>query len=711
MHPMAKRPAFYPPSPTVVPEDLTVPSLRYRRQINVVSFTILLFFIVYASIILLCLMLSATFIFAKAGALGRFYPPYIVLGVLFLIPVGFLIKSLFARQPWGKGYEIEVHPDEHPRLFQFLECVCAEVDAPMPHRVLVNCDVNAAAGSSISLMSLIREPERELILGLGLINVLNMTEFKALLAHEFAHLSQHDMKTAPYIRLGMKVVSTILGQYRALEWLFIFVVKLQLKLMREMEYHADLTAVSVAGSDAVPQLLYKCLWGDHCMQQTVVDLDRAREHRLYSTDIFVHHMMAAKHLRQRRKDPTIGVPPILPEDREETVQMFKPDEDELAEMWNDHPSNYDRELNAKARYVRTDFAKASPWELFDNVAELRRAASAKFYKQVFNLKKKVDWSHPRDVQVFLEDEFAETNFDFDRYGVLYNHRNLQAIDLRHLMEVSAKERNAPAELLKSHRTMYPHQVRKFAEAHLRHIEEMNLLNAIHNGWIQPKKDRFKMRGKRFGIKSARKLIKELDREIAADNAWLAKFDTRVFVTYYEIALGLDVKKAEELAKRYRFHYVLQNLWIRLREHEGPMNFMFDFLASLQGSEIDDKSFHFIIEVFRNAYDAAKYVLQQAELAKFPELVNMPAGEPVRPYLLKGNLPSKPTHFDESLRVKWLISFSDKFREMQKRLDRLHFKSLGAILTLQEQLGSEALKKWAAADATPSPPVLRGRGPG
>ncbi len=686
---MPKRPLNYPPSPTDVPDGLTRPSLRYRRQINIVSFATLAFFIVYAVIILFCLMLALTFtVSASRGcAIGPLF------GLACLVPVGFLVKSLFAQQKWRKGHEIEIFPDEHPRLFEFLETVCDEVDAPMPKRVLINCEVNAAAGSPISLLSLFREPERELILGLGLINVINMTEFKALLAHEFAHLSQHDMKSGPYVRLGMNVVGNILSQYRALEWLFIFVVKLHLKLYREMEYHADLTSVSVVGSDAVPQLLYKSLWGDHCMQQTIVDLDRAREHKLFSTDIFVHHMMSAKHLRKCRKDPTIGMPPILPGDRGETVQVFKPDEDEMAAMWSGHPSNYDRELNAKARYIRTDFVDESPWSLFDNVAELRRAASAKFYKQVFGVKKTIEWSSPRDVQMFLEDEFAETNFDFHRYGVLYNHRNLQALDLKRLIEVSNKERNSPVDLVKSHRNMYSAEVRKFAETQLRHADELGLLNAIKNRWYFPKDDRFKLRGKRFQKSMAKKLFKQVDREVTADNSWLALFDTRVFVTYFELALWLDAKKAEELARRYRFHFVLQNLWIRLREHEGPMNCMFDFLAALHGSELDDNAFHTVIEVFRNAYDAAKYVLEQSELARFPELANMPHGEPVRPFLLKGNLSSKPTHFDISLRVKWLVSFSDKFREIQKRLDRLHFKSLGAILSLQEQLGAAAVKQW------------------
>ena len=124
-----------------------------------------------------------------------------------------------------------------------------------------------------------------------------------------------------------------------------------------------------------------------------------------------------------------------------------------------------------------------------------------------------------------------------------------------------------------------------------------------------------------------------------------------------------------------------------------MNFLFDFL-SRQGSQIDAKSFQMVIAILRRAYDAVSYVLSQSEIAKFPALANMPKGEPIRPYILKGNLPSKPTQFDASLRVKWLTKFADKFQEVRKRLDRLHYKNLGAILALQEQLGKEADRRWA-----------------
>jgi hypothetical protein len=76
---------------------------------------------------------------------------------------------------------------------------------------------------------------------------------------------------------------------------------------------------------------------------------------------------------------------------------------------------------------------------------------------------------------------------------------------------------------------------------------------------------------------------------------------------------------------------------------------------------------------------------------FPELANLPAGKPVRRFLLKGQLDDQPSHFDIFMKVKWLNSFARQFRDVERRLNRLHFKSLGNILSLQETIGAEGQK--------------------
>ena len=63
-----------------------------------------------------------------------------------------------------------------------------------PHRVFLTPDVNAAVFYRESLLSLLLPTSKNLVIGLGLVNQLNLSEFKAVLAHEFGHFSQNSMK-------------------------------------------------------------------------------------------------------------------------------------------------------------------------------------------------------------------------------------------------------------------------------------------------------------------------------------------------------------------------------------------------------------------------------------------------------------------------------------------------------------------------------------
>ena len=450
-----------------------------------------------------------------------------------------------------------------------------------------------------------------------------------------------------------------------------------------------------------PHLLYKIFWAEACLQRAVMDLDAAQDHGLFSRDVFLHQTQAGKYIRERAKDKLLGDPPMLPLDPKQTFQLFPPEEEEdhVAKMWASHPPNHERELNAKATYIRTEFDEASPWTLFDNRAELCEQVSIKFYRAVFRVRKgDVKWSSAAKVQEFLDEEYSETAFDVDRYGYLYNNRNIENVDLRALRDHSEECPNAPDDLLASHLSMYTPAVKKFAEVFQRHFEEAEMLNAIKQRWYRPKKRQFEMRGRTLHVREARDLLADVEKEIKADIEWLAEFDTKVFVTYYELAWHLKRDWALELYERYKFHYVIQEMWKILQEHKTAMNFMFDLLSQEQTNVLDDGMFHVLIEVFRQAYDACKRVLEEAKEVTFPQLANMPAGKPVRPYLLDGRLSDRPSHFDLHISPRWLVKFANQFHGVEKRLSRLHFKSLGNILSLQETIGARAEDTWSIATA-------------
>jgi hypothetical protein len=78
---------------------------------------------------------------------------------------------------------VEVREVDQPALFAFLRRLCEELKAPFPDRVYLSPEVNAAMFARTSIVSLF-SARRNLLIGLGLVNVLNLTGFKAVLAHE-----------------------------------------------------------------------------------------------------------------------------------------------------------------------------------------------------------------------------------------------------------------------------------------------------------------------------------------------------------------------------------------------------------------------------------------------------------------------------------------------------------------------------------------------
>jgi hypothetical protein len=122
------------------------------------------------------------------------------------------------------------------------------------------------------------------------------------------------------------------------------------------------------------------------------------------------------------------------------------------------------------------------------------------------------------------------------------------------------------------------------------------------------------------------------------------------MAFFKIVLGcVALVPAGFLVKSLFAHRQLAKGYeIEILPDEHPRLFRFlECVCDDVDSPMPEGSFHMVIAVFREAYEAVSYVLDQAELAKFPALANMPCGEPIRSYILKGDLPSKPTHFDES----------------------------------------------------------------
>jgi Zn-dependent protease with chaperone function len=656
----------------------------------------------------------------------------VVLVPLFGMMLIYMIKNLFKFDRAQKEFLIEIFEDEHPKLFDFIGKVCDDVGSPIPKHVYVDYNVNAAAIlDTTSFFHMFIPTGRSLLIGLGLVNAINLSEFKALLAHEFGHFSQKGMKIGTYVYTVRRIVYHVIhGE----DWLDNFIVGwsqkpaiiafpayllraglwclqkmlfgmwyvicfFDLALSRQMEFNADLIAVSLAGSDAPVHLLHRCYIGQSSFNQAVSDLRTAMDNHLYTSDLFYHQSAAVRIVRRKNKekDPRLEEPPDLPSDENETTQVFEEDDDKVAEMWATHPSCFDREQNAKAHYIRTQFDERSPWVLFDNVEELRERVTYKFYRFFFKIPKDVILADPVEVQGFIDDEHADRTYD-TKYQGLYDCRNLLLKNITELARDGSKQPWSITELANTHETLYNAEVKHRSQLYYKRIEEMNLLTAVQNGWTKPKDDELEFRGETYDPDEAKRLLKKVNKELEKDNHWIESHDHKVFMTYFQMALHINQEVAEELYKRYDFHLELQNIWYQLMKQNEPVKSAIAFLQSQKTTQIQQHHFRDLLDIFRDSHKTMKKMLRTAEDLTLPALKNLPAGQSLKPFLLDRPLLEGLSKYDNTITSRWIDKLLKQFAEMKEKVDRIRFKSMAGILALQEKIGNECVRRWASLPA-------------
>ena len=748
---------LYPPAPAAVPADLTTPTRAYRFRVVVVLLCLLVFVGVYVSLT----VGSAYACYACFAALGddeprpapptrdvngRYTPPpprpprrekpvfwLVVGGITSGLVFLFMVKGLFKRSRAESGVRVEVTERDQPVLFAFIRRLCAEIGAPFPHRVYLVPDVNAAVSFHESFLNLIFPSRKNLIIGLALVNRLNLSEFKAVLAHEFGHFSQGSMKLGSYVYTANRVVADVVYRRdwlddllatlrridiriavfawgfsailwvmrKGLEKLFRLINFAHVALSRQMEYNADLVAVRAAGSDALIFALARLDFASDALAQAWNDLTAAADHGRYTRDLYYHHTKAAEYLRARRNDAKLGEVPPLPDDFMQSVEVFKSEDTSVPTMWATHPSNYDREANVKRRYVRSPMDDRSAWELFDNADAVREEVT----RQVYESARKAfpgTLEEPEAVQAFIDAEHAETTYN-PRYHGLYDNRYLKPGDLAELCARPAREAfDDPAELASAHARLYETELAERMAANKVRNEELGKLAQLAHGAVQLTGSDFEHRGRRHRLADAPKLLKTVEEELDRDFDWMHEVDRKVFRVHYAMAARLGGTAASELERWYQFHFAVQELHALLTAHVRHVQAT---LAALGGErQVSPEAFQNALSSLREAHDTLVNALEQADELKLPPLTNMTPGAPLGPYLMSDKLVRNLSAGTTSLDGSWIQQFLNQVGEVIDKSARVLFKSLGGLLLLQERIAEQWASRQTLTPGEGEPPA-------
>lgn len=526
----------YPDSPKQVDAARLQPGNAFKQQVVSVTWAIFLFFLLYllllAGAILLavvCILLGIWIITGIANFMAIMLGAGLMgLGVMVL---WFLIKFIFQSHRTDVSNMLEVKENEQPDLFAFLRKLTTETGTPFPRKVFIAADVNASVFYNSSFWSMFLPVRKNLTIGLGLVNTLNLAEFKAVMAHEFGHFSQRSMKLGSYVYQVNQVMYNMLynndsyrnllqgfanissyfsifasltghivtGIQKILQKMYGFINKRYMSLSREMEFHADAVAASVAGGNQLLHALRRVEMADAAWNTVIDQYNTWVEAKKKGTNAYADQTAAIGQLSaffklHNRED---GFPEI-PDSFFEGNQKRRVN---ITNQWASHPGRMERETHLNALGWDTKQENAPAWILFADRHSLQEQLTGKLYSTV-------SWQEtpePQQTAQFVAEQ--QQSRDYYRYPEGYrgyfDGRFLSAFDPAAVMHRWKGTAFSTDDILKEE--VFNLQ-RKLSAL----IEDIDLLKALAAGDSDIRS--FDFEGEKYPAEEAGTLLKQLETE-------------------------------------------------------------------------------------------------------------------------------------------------------------------------------------------------------
>ncbi|HEY4208461.1 MAG TPA: M48 family metalloprotease, partial [Puia sp.] len=365
---------------------------------------------------------------------------------------------IFAVARDENSQRVEITEIQHPRLYAFIRRLTTETQTSFPKKIFISPAVNACVFYNSSFWSMFFPVRKNLEIGLGLVNSINISEFKAVIAHEFGHFSQKSMKLGSftynvnkvfhnmlfennsytaflsawgnlhgYLRIFVSITITIA---QGIQWILRGMYRLINKnyrgLSRQMEFHADTVAAFVSGGNNVISALSRIEVAANCYNSALNNAnDMLKENRI-AVNIFTDQLIV---LRSLAGDYRLPVNNGLPEISYHFIQSFSRSRINYKDQWASHPTLPERKAHLDKFGIETISDTGSRWQLFDNPLNLQEQLTRHLYKDVplqddakpydseefqrWYSAKKDAYALPRAYNGFYEGRFAAIDWDLD----------------------------------------------------------------------------------------------------------------------------------------------------------------------------------------------------------------------------------------------------------------------------------------------------------
>lgn len=427
-------PQLLSPSPEVITINFNTLSRDYILKVILAIAAIVFFFISYFVLVAFFGYCAYYAIIYDVESISMFSLMFKVGAIAASIMLFvFSLKFIFSLKNHKPLNRIKLVKKDNEKLFSFIDAVCKEAQAPRPKNIYIDPDVNASVNYSNVWQSLFLPTKKELTIGLGLVSTLNMSEFKAVIAHEFGHFSQKSMKVGSYIHSANTIIydmifnrdkfDVVLDHWRSTDirlsaaaWVITPVImclreilmlfytllnRMDSLLSREMEFNADKVAVKTSGSEAIVSALWKLEYGYTRWNIIVDHAHLATKKKIFSKNLYLHNYS----YYENEKAAIETVFENLPLDHNGKKIFFPNSNNSKVSMYASHPPNDLREKNAKSPFISCEIDSRSAWILFENEIEIQQKLTGLVYQNYLD-QQQIENTSEEDFKNFIA---AESN--------------------------------------------------------------------------------------------------------------------------------------------------------------------------------------------------------------------------------------------------------------------------------------------------------------
>lgn len=599
---------IYPPNPDTWDTSFLSPHAEFETNVKRVAWAIFLFLVTYFLLLCASALVCYFCILGAVFVINHLYHILLIFIAIGLVIFGvmifvFMLKFIFIKNQKNAENHIEIFEKDQPHLFAFIRKVAEDSFNQMPKHVYIVRGVNASVSSDSQLLSFFFASPKNLTIGLGIVNTLNISEFKSVLAHEFGHFSQKSTHFGRYVYAfylmlynwiyaedswdnmlskllysGLKAIR-ITGWFvlsssnvikRLMAYLFRFVQRNYMCLSREMEYNADKMAVCLAGNEASISALCKVEMSDSCMYQSFQHAAWAASQQKKLPNIYEYHRFLMKQWGDKHDILTDsnGVPKIS---ANTLIKQAQPNV-VYKDQWASHPSNEDRTLKMNEISLKCRIIEESAWVLFENAEALQIQMTDSFFAQFLEFEGlSNDPISPVELGEMVRQD-DEKNAYPQAYQGFYDDRGISQFEVKAVL-LAKKEILSPEVPCNE---VFTKEKTNVIQHFFTNAQDAMVLQNIANGEIET--PFFEYKGKRYAQKEAKNLVESLQKEIATQEKQITEYDKQAFLFHYYRILEHNFDEAVMYINYYTLFFQWRMTWDKMvhfkQDYEEKLNDLF-----------------------------------------------------------------------------------------------------------------------------------------